>query len=169
MISSITIVVCCTLLGMHMSYRYNERIHNIRVLQSILAHLETEIIYYSTFLSQAIKNSTRALEGDWKIFFLQVVHFLENENEYSFADAWKQSLKEIEKSPYIGKAELDIMYRFGLQLGNSDRQGQQKYFEIARQQLKIEEDNALQLNLRYGKMYRSLGLLLGLGIAIILF
>lgn len=167
--SSIAIVICCTLLGIHMSYRYKQRIYNIRVLQSILAHLETEIVYYSTFLSQAIRNSIRTLDGDWKIFFIEVADILENRKEYSLAEAWNKSLKKIQKNPCIGKAELDIMYRFGLQLGNSNRQNQQKYFEIAQQQLKIEEENARQLHLRYGKMYRSLGLLLGLGIAIILF
>lgn len=154
---------------MQMSYRYKQRIYNIRVLQSILAHLETEIVYYSTFLSQAIRNSIRTLDGDWKTFFIEVADNLENKTEYSLTEAWNKSLNKIQKNPCVGKTELDIMYRFGLQLGNSDRQNQKKYFEIAQQQLKIEEENARQLHLRYGNMYRSLGLLLGLGIAIILF
>ena len=167
--SSIAIVVCCTLLGMHMAFRYKQRIYNIRVLQSILANLETEIVYYSTFLSQAIRNSIKALDGDWKTFFAEVADILENKKEYSLTETWAKSLNKIQKSPYIGKVELDIMYRFGLQLGSSDKLNQQKYFKIVQQQLKTEEENARQLHLRYGKMYRSLGLLLGLGIAIILF
>jgi len=167
-VSSISIVVCCTLLGIHMSNRYDRRIYNIRVLQSILINLETEIVYYSTLLSQAIRNSTRNLEGDWKNFFLEVADILEYKKDCSFAEVWKETLQGIKNCPYIGKGELDIMYRFGLQLGNSDRLSQRKYFEIAQQQLKTEEKNALQLHFRYGKMYRSLGLLLGLGIAIIL-
>ena len=169
MISSAAIILCCTLLGIHMSYRYNQRIYNIRVLQSILAHLETEIVYYSTFLSQAIRNSTRAFGGEWKSFFIEVADNLDNKKEYSLGDIWKGCLKRLKNNPYIGKEEFDIMYRFGVQLGNSDRHNQQKYFEIAQQQLKLEENNAQQLRLRYGKMYRSLGILLGLGIAIILF
>jgi len=168
-ISSTLIIISCTLLGMHMSYRYNRRIYNIRVLQSILAYLETEMIYYSTFLSQAIRNSIRTLSGEWKAFFVEMASVLEDKNEYSLADAWQECLKKIRNNPYIGKEEYEIMYRFGLQLGNGDRQSQVKYFELAQHQLKTEEKKAQQIGLSYGKMYRSLGILLGIGIAIVLF
>lgn len=168
-ISSVIIIVCCTLLGMHMSYRYNRRIYNIRTLQSILTHLEAEIIHYSTFLSQAIQNSVMSLEGEWKPFFIEISRALEGKNEYSMSDAWRESIKSLQNNSYIGKAEYDIMCRFGMQLGSTDKISQEKYFELALEQLKTEEDNAQRLRLKYSRMYRSLGVLLGLGIAIILF
>ncbi len=168
-ISNLTIIVCCTFLGLHMSYRYNYRIYNIKILQSILAHLETEIIHYSTFLSQAIINSVRPFEGEWKTFFLKVAASLEDNNEHSLIDIWIECLKGLKNNPYIGKPEYEIIYRFGMQLGGTDKKSQEKYFKLAQEQLKIEENNAQQLRLRYSKMYRSLGLLLGIGIAIVLF
>lgn len=168
-ISNIVIIICCTLLGIHMSHRYTRRIYNIRILQSILAHLETEIIHYSTFLSQAIRNSVKSLGGEWRLFFIEIARVLEEKNESSLADAWQESIKPLQNNAYIGKAEYEIMYRFGMQLGSSDKKSQEKYFQLAQEQLKIEEKNAQQLRLKYDRMYRSLGILLGLGIAIILF
>ena len=53
-ISSVLIIICCSLLGIHMSYRYTQRINNIRELRNVLSHLETEIVNYSTLLVHAI-------------------------------------------------------------------------------------------------------------------
>lgn len=168
-ISSLIIIICCTLLGLHMSYRYTRRIYNIRALQNILTHLEAEVVHYSTFLSQALRNSVNMLDGEWKGFFIQVADMLEDRNEPSLADGWQECITSLQNNPYIGKAEYEIMYRFGMQLGNSNKESQEKYFQLTQEQLKIEENNAQQLRIKYDRMYRSLGLLLGLGIAIILF
>lgn len=168
-ITSIVIIICCAILGIHMSYGYTRRIYNIRDLQSLLTSLETEMIHYSTFLSQAIRNSTKSSSGEWKPFFLEIAYELENKSEYTLSEIWLEALQKLRNHPYIGKVEYEIMYRFGKQLGNSDKESQERYFALAQEQLKIEENDARQICLKYSKMYRSLGLLLGLGIAIILF
>lgn len=168
-ISSCIIIICCSLLGIHMSKRYGQRIVNIRILQNILTQLETEIVHYSTFLPQAIENSINSLGGEWEPFFKGIINRLQLGNESTVAEAWGESLKTLKNNPFIGKAEYEIMYRFGKQLGSSDKKSQEKYFELVQNQLTIEEKNAQESRLKYEKMYRSLGLLLGLSIAIILF
>ncbi|HZJ57782.1 MAG TPA: stage III sporulation protein AB [Clostridia bacterium] len=169
LISSIAIIVCCSFLGFHMSYRYTQRINNIRDLRNALSYLETEIVHYSTLLVHAIKNSSISVMGDWKPFFHEIAELLEGRVECSLAEVWQQSLKALEHNPYIDKAEYEIMQRFGLQLGNSDKSSQEKYFQLAQEQLKAEEKSAREARVKYSRMYYNLGIIVGLGIAIILF
>ena len=168
-ISSVLIIICCSLLGIHMSYRYTQRINNIRELRNVLSHLETEIVNYSTLLVHAIRNSSQYVKGDWKPFFDNIVEALENRMEYSLAEVWQESLRALEHNPNVDKAEYEIMQRFGLQLGSSDKVSQEKYFQLIQEQLKVEENSAREARLKYSRMYYNLGILLGLGIAIILF
>ena len=135
----------------------------------VMARLENEIIHYSTILSQALKNSASSIEGDWRGFFLEVANSLDEKKEISLQKIWDRSLRKQKSSPYITKAEYDIMERFGSQLGNSDRKSQEKYFFYVQEHLKIEENLARENRSKYSKMYCNLGILLGIGIAIILF
>ena len=52
--------------------------------------------------------------------------------EYSLAEVWQESLRALEHNPNVDKAEYEIMQRFGLQLGSSDKVSQEKYFNLSR-------------------------------------
>ncbi|NLJ41894.1 MAG: hypothetical protein GX352_09880 [Clostridiales bacterium] len=167
--SSLVIILCCAFLGIHMSYKYNRRLYNFRMLNSMLIRLEAEIVQYSTLLSQALRSSANQYDGEWKPIFLNIADALESGEEHSLEAIWQKHIRILYNNPYIGQSEYETMYRFGVQLGSSDKKTQGRFFELARAQLKAEEANAEELRLKYSKMYRSLGILLGFGIAIILF
>jgi stage III sporulation protein AB len=120
-------------------------------------------------LAHAIRKSSKSVKGDWKPVFDNIVEALESRMEYSLSEVWQESLRSLKHNPNIHKAEYEIMQRFGLQLGNSDKISQEKYFQLTQEQLKIEENSAREERLKYSRMYYNLGILLGLGIAIILF
>lgn len=167
-ISNIIIVGCCSAIGASLANQYVQRIRSIRVVQSILVQLETDTIHYSLLLPDAIEKSGKSVGGEWGKFFIKVAEILKNRKEYTVADAWQTSLNHSRKRLFLKQPEYEILYRFGGQLGRSDKESQLKYFQLVQHQLKIEEKNADEMRLKYEKMYRSLGVLSGLAIAIIL-
>lgn len=168
-LSSILIVICCGLLGLYKANRYIQRVKEIRMLKAALIQLETEIIYFSNFISEALNTVAKSIQGPWGNFFSQVARDLADRREYSIAECWIKNLEHYKSEFYIDEPEYEVLVRFGEKLGMSDCESQKKYFELAQQQLLVEERNAEQLCAKYVQMYRSLGILCGLAIAIVLF
>jgi stage III sporulation protein AB len=67
------------------------------------------------------------------------------------------------------KNEKDIMLLLGASLGVSDREDQLRYLRLAIAQLQAEEENAIEEQKRYEKMWRSLGVLAGALIVIVMY
>lgn len=167
--TSIIIVVCCGLLGLYKANRYVQRVKEIRMLKAALIQLETEVVHFSSFISEAMTAVGQSINGPWKTFFCKAAQDLEEKKEYTVGECWKNNLDYYRKDFCVAEPEYEILVRFSEKLGSSDRESQKKYFELAQQQLDIEEKKAEQLCSKYVQMYRSLGILCGLAIAIILF
>jgi stage III sporulation protein AB len=168
-ITSILIVGCSTLLGLQAGSRYITRVKEIRMLQIIFAQLETEILHYSTFLPEAIEKISYATQGALKEFFLEFAHRLHSRTGDTAADVWEEVLEKWRKYFSMDREEYEILLRFGKVLGASDKEGQLRYFHLIQAQLKNQEKKAEEARSKYERMYRSLGLLGGLALAIILF
>ena len=167
--SSIIIVICCALLGLYKANHYVQRVKEIRMLKAALIQLETEVIHFSSIISEATARVGESMRGPWKSFFCQVARDLADRTEYTVGDCWRKNLDRYRKDFCIAEPEYEILVRFGEKLGSSNRDSQKKYFELVQQQLDVEEKNAVKLCSKYVQMYRSLGILCGLAIAIILF
>jgi len=168
-ISSIIIIICCTLLGLYRANQYVQRVKEIRMLKAALVQLETEVIHFSSIISEAASRVGESMKGPWKSFFCQVARELADKREYTVGECWKKNLYRYRKDFFIAEPEFEILIRFGEKLGSSNRESQRKYFELVQQQLDVEEKNAVELCSKYVQMYRNLGILCGLAIAIILF
>src|SRR5690606_5116679 len=83
-------------------------------------------------------------------------------------EAWEFSLQEIWKKTALKKAELDILLQFGENLGRHDLEQQQKQIRLALTHLEREEKEAEEIQKSYGRMYRSLGILAGLLLTLLL-
>lgn len=67
------------------------------------------------------------------------------------------------------ESERDIVLQLGYSLGASDRLDQIKHLRLAMNQLQCEEENAADEQRRYAKMWRSLGMLGGALVVILMF
>ena len=82
--------------------------------------------------------------------------------------AWEESLQVLWKATALKQGELEIMKQFGETLGQYDRLTQQKQIALALAHLEREEEDALERQARYEKMAKSLGVLTGLLLVILL-
>lgn len=167
-ISSLMIVACCSFLGLQAANAYALRVKELRMLQMALAHLESEVINYATFLPEAVERVAALLQGGVKEFFDDFSYRLQRRSGDTASEAWEKALNSWKGQLHITAEDAQILLTFGKVLGVSDRESQQRYFQIIQSQLRNQERKAEEACLKYRNMYRNLGVLSGLALAIIL-
>lgn len=84
------------------------------------------------------------------------------ENGQDFHKLWGESVNEM----CLDKEDCAIITALGNGLGTSDSNGQNALLELTKTQLLLRLDNAVEAYSQKGKMYRSLGVLCGAGLGI---
>lgn len=167
MIGAILIFCSTTWFGYEAAKRYINRTKQIQSFRQALQTLEAEIMYGHMPLGEASQKIAEQLKEPISIHFLLFARKLVDET-YTVKKAWKESLNEIWHLTALKKAEYEILAQFGENLGRHDRQTEQKQIMLTMTHLKREEDDARDMQTRYAKMYRSLGVLSGLLIIVLL-
>ena len=156
------------LTGLHMSRQYTGRPRQIRQLIQALQRLETEISYGSTPLGDAFASIARQLSGPVAQLMEEAAKELAAET-VDTRQALERSAERCWQRTALRAAERDIWLHLGSILGVSDRDDQIRHLRLAMSQLKTEETAALEDERRYAPMWRSLGVLGGALIAILLY
>ncbi len=168
-LGGIMIISAGGLIGILYSGRLYARHRELNNLRRHMQMLETEIIYGATPLPAAMANIAGRTEGLASSFFLLVAKCLSERSFYSFKDAWVYSVDSIFHGTPLDWADVELIKGLGNILGGSDREDQKKHFELFYMQLRHQEDKALEELKRSGRMYRSLGFLLGIAVFVVLF
>jgi stage III sporulation protein AB len=169
LIGAALIILAGTLSGMHLGNYLAYRPLQIRQLRTGLTLLETEIIYSSRPLSEALTSIARRLAGEGARLFARAAELLEAEPEWPASECWRRAVQQIWPSTALKDPEKDILLQLGSILGQSDREDQRKHINLALANLEHEEASARDNQKRYEKMCRSLGVLSGILLVILLY
>ncbi|WP_078379772.1 stage III sporulation protein SpoIIIAB [Sutcliffiella halmapala] len=167
LLGAVFIIVSTSWAGFEAARHLTERPRQLRLLKVALQSLEAEIMYGHTPLAEATKNIAKQMDKPLTWFFEAFSHKLDKAN-LNVKQAWQESLDEVWQSTAFKKAELEIMKQFGETLGQHDRHTQQKHILLAMTHLEREELEARDKQIRYEKMVKSLGVLSGLLLIILL-
>ncbi|QFT89750.1 stage III sporulation protein SpoAB [Bacillus sp. THAF10] len=162
------ILAATTWVGFEAARHLMERPRQLRQLKVALQSLEAEIMYGHTPLADAARNISKQLEKPLSWFFEGFSYKLDK-SSLTVREAWQESLEDIWTSTAYKNAELEIMKQFGETLGQHDRYTQQKHIQLALTHLEREELDARDKQSRYERMIKSLGVLSGLLLVILLF
>lgn len=166
-IGAIFIIMATSWAGINAAKRYRERTRQIRQLKVALQTLEAEIVYGLTPLYEAAEKIAAMITYPLSDFFLTFSEKLA-EGSQSVPRAWNESIAEIKPMMNLEKNELQILEQFGATLGQHDREHQQKQIRLTLLHLDKEEAEAKDEQVRYEKMMKSLGVLGGLLVVILL-
>lgn len=155
-------------IGFSLASECAKRPRNLRELQSMLQMLENEISYLSNLLSEAFDRIYHGTSFDTAILFKEAAGYL-GENGCTADAAWERAVEENYRKLSLNCEDKTILLTFGKMLGNSDLEGQLNNIKLVSSQLKVQESKAEEMKKKNEKMYRSLGVLSGLAIAIIFF
>lgn len=166
-IGLIIIFITCAGIGFVLSSYLSKRVNELRELQSHLLILENEIGFMSRVLSEAFFNSSKSNSNISKLF-IKVSEYMRN-YETSANEALKRGIEEMKATLCLNAEDIKILKNFGGILGNSDVDGQKKNIKMTIELLKIQEEKAEEDKKSHGKMYKSLGMLTGIALVVILF
>lgn len=165
---ALMIVLACSGAGFFIAQSFINRTKEIRQLQNIVSYIETEIIYGHTPLYTIMRNISTREKGGVSEIFATISEGMKL-NQSSFAQCWQEAFEKLRLKTSLKERELLIMLQLGSILGQSDRESQQKYIRIAFTHLRSEEQDAHELEKRYEKLSRTLGVLTGILIVVLLF
>ncbi|WP_166239148.1 stage III sporulation protein SpoIIIAB [Paenibacillus turpanensis] len=168
LVGAVLIMSAATLYGFQRASRYGKRPVQIRQLIHALQLLETEIVYGYTPLPTALTRIAAQTPAPLERLFRKTAELMREPGAVT-ADCWEQAVKETWSDTAMEKAEREIAQRLGANLGLTDRQDQVKHIRLASSQLRSEEETAREDQRRYEKMWRTLGVLMGALVVILMY
>lgn len=167
-IGCLFIFLACSGLGQIIGSGFYARVREISALRTALQMLETEIVYSQTPLPEAFQSISIRSTGVVRNIFNAAAANLKNRLYSTVGEAFEKAVDSVKDRVSLAKDDFEILKSFGHSLGSSDIDGQVKSFRLVIKQLEQQEIKAHEASIKNGKMYKSLGLLSGLAIAIII-
>ncbi|MFA5524041.1 MAG: stage III sporulation protein AB [Tissierellales bacterium] len=165
------LVVILTSSGLGFSYSrlYDKRLNNIIIFQYCIQILETEVVYAANPLPDALNEVYNKGNKKVSYVFSEICKYLLNNKKSDVYDGFLHIVSELKESLCFNKQDIEIILSFGRSLGISNRIDQEKYFKVIQMQLKGQQKEAEEEKAKSGKMYKSLGVLIGFGIVLALY
>lgn len=165
---NLIILISTSTIGFIYGGSFKKRADNIGDLQYCLRVLESEILVGNIPLPQALENTYIKGKGQIAYIFYIIKSDLETENREDIYHSF-QHLEGMLKDKYLLEQEdVEVLMFLGRTLGKTHRVDQEKNFNFIKKQI---DELVIQANMervRNEKLYRSLGVLVGVGMIIIL-
>jgi stage III sporulation protein AB len=131
--------------------------------------LSTEIGYGSTPLPDALSKLSLQMHKPLDRMFAEAADRLRQERGVTVRQVWQETVDRYWNLTAMKSAEKEAMIELGATLGISDRENQLKFLELAHTQLQQEEAAAREEQTRFEKLSRTLGVLGGALIVILIY
>lgn len=155
------IFLTSTVLGMFLSNNIKNKRERLVKERKMLEEISIMIRFNSLTLKEIIYELENAV-CDFK--FLKILKIM-LEKPISFPEAWEQAIK---KDDIISESEKKVLIELGFNLGTTDIDGQLSTLNIYKIRLdKMIEEESEKYRVK-GKMYRSLGIMFGAMIGILI-
>lgn len=163
MILLISIVVASSIIGILFSKKYSKREKELKDMKSALNMFATKIKFtYEPIPNLFLEISNKIGGNIGKIFERASIRM----REENAGEAWDNSFLDVPNN--LLEEDITILKNLGRLLGQTDLEGQISEIEVVNEFLTSQLENAKSEKLKNEKMYRTLGIISGLTIAIIL-
>jgi len=159
----VSIVVASTLLGILFSKKYSNREKELKEMKSALNIFATKIKFTYEPIPNIFLEIANKIQGNVGQIFARASNRMKEENA---GEAWSNAFTDVPNN--LTKEDITILSNLGRLLGQTDVEGQISEIEVVVQFLDTQLEQAKQEKIKNEKMYRTLGIVGGLTIAIIL-
>lgn len=164
---SILFICATTLIGFDLSKQLSNRTQELRVFIYSLQMIEAEMIYSHESLRYIFHNVQAKTSFPISQFYKRLVTQLEHPID-DFYVVWKHELYELSRYSTLKEEEIEILEQFGKNIGNHTIHQQQKQIKLTIYYLQKQLDEAIEQQNKYEKTVRSMSLLIGIFIVLIL-
>jgi stage III sporulation protein AB len=168
-IGAVFILIAAALFGFLQALHYARRPKQIRGLIGALQRMETEMTYALTPLPELLEALSRQTAEPIASLYRVAAERLMSTSGISTREIWQQEVKETWIRTSMKLPEQEIMLQLGHVLGMSDRGDQVKHLHLAVSQLQLEEADSREEQRKYEKMWKSLGILIGALLVILMY
>ena len=152
-----------TAIGLAISKSYENRVVELREFKNILNMMKTKIKFTYEPLAEIFKQIANKNETNIeKIFSQMAIQMTYSQTR----EAWENCIQEADIS--INQEDKDILKKLGKLLGQTDVEGQISEIEVTENFLNTQIDKAEEEKKKNQKMYKTLGVTIGLVFVIVL-
>jgi stage III sporulation protein AB len=148
--------------------RYGKRVTVLMALHQAIRLLETEIIVFANPLPVAISNISKRISPEINGLFKIILDEMQNNQSGDLYYSFLKTTDYLEKTCLLKADDINVFLSLGKIIGKTNRNDQEQQFKHVYNELDLLILESKEEKNRNEKMYRSLGILLGLGIIIIL-
>ena len=153
-----------TAIGLMISKSYENRVIELKEFKNILNIMKTKIKFTYEPLAEIFKQISKDNQTNIEKNFAQMSNQL---TYYPAKDVWENCIQEADIS--INQQDKDILKKMGKLLGQTDVEGQISEIEVTEKFLIMQIEEPEQDKKKNQKMYKTLGITIGLVFVIILF
>ena len=153
-----------TAIGMAISKTYENRVVELKEFKNILNIMKTKIKFTYEPLAEIFKQISKDNDTSVEKIFGQMANQI---NYYQTREVWENCIQESDIS--INQEDKDILKKLGKLLGQTDVDGQISEIEVTENFLNMQIEKAEEEKKKNQKMYKTLGITIGLIFVIILF
>ena len=162
-IGIILIILAGGAAGFFQSRKLSERVRLLEQTKSLIKSLENSIRYQAVPLNELISRiSNQSCPYYLKYCSAQL------KQGRPFPAAWEKALTSPDCKCYLKQDDISLLQLFGKGLGISDIEGQVSHCELYFSMLEEKYQNAKEEQEKKGRLYFMLGILSGLGVALII-
>lgn len=161
------IMILTTKIGIEKASTYTVRLEELNKFKESLCFLKTKIEFTYEPLNEIFKEiSSLVYENKENIYKELTSKSIDDGSDNSLFLSWQNATKTILNS--VKNEDLIIIRNFGKLLGKTDKQGQISEIELTKSLIEKQIKNAEEEKIKNEKLYKSMGIVTGLGICIIL-
>ena len=161
-ISLILILLICTYLGINKSRSFQKREIELKKIKNALNIFKTKICYTYETIGEIFTEISKLEYQKEENIFQKTVDLIDKDG---LGTSWNKSIDNIKN--YFNEDDKEILKMLGKTLGKTDKEGQISEIELVSSFLNKEILDAEEVRSKNEKMYKTLGITIGLTLVII--
>lgn len=159
----ILILSLTSYIGILISKKYLNRVKDLKEMKNALNMFSTKIKFTYEPIPQAFREISKKTKPNISNIFKNVCEKMNTENA---GKAWEDALEE--SNTNMTKEDIEVLKNLSNLLGKVDIEGQVNEVELVENFLDTQIELAEEEKQKYVKMYKTLGITIGLAVVIIL-
>lgn len=168
LLASICIIVSGFMFGVNMSAQQKIRMNELNCVKKAFLILKSQINYSLETLPVALINIAKKSEYPINIIFKSISERLVQKDKKSIADIWSEEFKTNSQNTHLSKEDIETIADFGKALSSLDRKLQINNIDIVIEYINKTIEVIADKNEIESRMYRSLGVLGGILLAVMM-
>lgn len=161
------IIISTTAIGFKASEKMDIRIEQLREIRKIMILLRGEVMYNMSSIDEAFNNVAGKISEPFSDIMKEISRIISKKEGKTFEVIWKKAIVPLKKTCMV-KSDIDRFRKFGEDFGCIHKEMQISAFDMYIEELENTIREADKKKNENSRLYRTLGIMSGLLIVIVI-